>query len=107
MSAPPGKKAASGKIDYGTDLDDGKQREGEAVRKRKADKDAPKKQPKGCYGVFLSEHRAKIVGSLPMGSNLVSEVAKIANVQWKALPSEERRPYEEKYAEKMKAYQAA
>jgi len=107
VSAPLGKKAASGKIDYGADLDDGKQKEGEAARKRKADKDAPKKPPQGGYGMFLSEHRARIGGPLPAGSNVVSEVAKIANVQWKALPSEERRPYEEKYAEKMKAYQAA
>ena len=103
VTPPPEQEVAREKIDGSTDLDNDKHNEGEDVRKRKADRDAPKKPSQGGYGVFLAEHRGRIGGSLPTGSNVASE----ANVQWRALPIEERRPYEQKYAEKVKAYQAA
>jgi len=115
IKAPYEKKAAAAKAEYDAALESFKQTGGEVVRKRKADKDAkpkkdkdaPKKPSGGGYGVFLSENREKIVKSLPAGSNVISDVAKTAGAQWKALSGDEKKPYEEKYAEKMKEYQVA
>ena len=87
----------------------------EELRKRKADKDAkpkknkdaPKKPWLGGYGVFISENREKIVRSLPAGSNVIIDTAKTVAAQWKALSGDEKKPYQERYAEKMKEYQVA
>merc|ERR1712039_433119 len=71
------------------------------------DKDAPKKPAGGGYGQFIAENREKIVKSLPAGSNVISDTAKAAGAQWKALSEDEKKPYEEKFQQKMKEYQAA
>lgn len=113
--APYEKKAAAAKAEYNAALESFKQMGGEVVRKRKADKDAkpkkdknaPKKPAGGGYGQFMAENRDKIVKSLPSGSNVISDTAKAAGAQWKALSEDEKKPYEDKYNEKMKAYQAA
>ena len=75
--------------------------------KPKKDKDAPKKPIGGGYGVFLSENREKIVKSLPEGSNIFTDTTKTASAQWKALSGDEKKLYQERYAEKMKEYQVA
>merc|ERR1712046_390055 len=92
-----------------------KQMGGEMVRKRKADKDAkpkkdknaPKKPAGGGYGQYMAENREKIVKSLPAGSNVISDTAKAAGAQWKALSEDEKKPYEERFQQKMKEYHAA
>jgi len=113
--APYEKNAAAAKAEYDTALASFKQMGGEVVRKRKADKDAkpkkdkdaPKKPSGGGYGQFLAENREKIVKSLPTGSNVITDTAKAAGAQWKALSQDEKKPYEDKFAEKMKQFQAA
>merc|ERR1711972_787150 len=86
---------------------------GELVRKRKADatpkrdQNAPKKPSGGGYGQFLAENREKIVKSLPAGSNVITDTTKAAGAQWKALSDDEKKPYEDKYQQKMSEYQAA
>lgn len=113
--APYEKKAAAAKAEYDAALESFKQNGGEVVRKRKADKDAkpkkdkdaPKKPAGGGYGQFMAENREKIVKSLPAGSNVISDTAKAAGAQWKALSEDEKKPYEDKFNEKMKAYRAA
>lgn len=113
--APYEKKAAAAKAEYDAALESFKQMGGEVVRKRKADKDAkpkkdkdaPKKPSGGGYGQFLAENREKIVKSLPAGSNVITATAKAAGAQWKALSEDEKKPYEDKFAEKMTEFRAA
>eukprot|EP00931_Biecheleriopsis_adriatica_P023467 TRINITY_DN1480_c0_g1_i2.p1 TRINITY_DN1480_c0_g1~~TRINITY_DN1480_c0_g1_i2.p1 ORF type:complete len:294 (+),score=102.89 TRINITY_DN1480_c0_g1_i2:65-946(+) len=116
--APYEKKAAEAKAAYERELELFKQLGGSIVRKRKADKagkdgkpkkdkDAPKKPAGGAYGQYLAQHREEIVKSLPAGSNATTDVAKAAGARWKALSEEEKKPYEEKYAAKMKDFQTA
>jgi upstream-binding transcription factor len=113
--APYEKKAAAAKAEYDAALESFKKMGGEVVRKRKADKgakpkkdkDAPKKPAGGGYGQFLAENRERIVKSLPSGSNVITDTAKAAGAQYKALSEDEKKPYEDKFKEKMKEYQAA
>ena len=115
IKAPYEQKAAAAKAEYDAALESFKQTGGKVVRKRKADKDAKPKKDKdalkrpgaGGYGVFYSENREKIVKSLPAGSNILTDTAKTAAAQWKGLSGDEKKPYEERYAEKMKEYQVA
>jgi hypothetical protein len=113
--APYEKKAAAAKAEYDAALESFKKMGGEVVRKRKADKgakpkkdkNAPKKPTGGGYGQFLAENRERIVKSLPSGSNVITDTAKAAGAQYKALSEDEKKPYEDKFKEKMKEYQAA
>merc|ERR1712217_637050 len=106
-------KAAKLKAEYDKAVEAYKAGGGEIVRKRKGDKkpkkdkNAPKKPSGGGYGVYLAEHRAEIVKSLPAGSNQTTDVAKAAGAQWKALTDAQKKPYESKFASKMKEYTAA
>merc|ERR1719282_1206884 len=72
----------------------------------KKDKDAPKRPSGGGYGQFLAENREKIVKSLPAGSNVISDTAKAAGAQWKALSEDQKKPYDDKFIEKMEEYKA-
>ena len=73
------------------------------TKTRKAkDPNAPKR-PKNAYMMWLDENRSRIKEEL--GTSKVSEVAKAAGVEWKALDSEVRGPYEERAAEAKAAYQ--
>lgn len=63
----------------------------------------PTKVAGGAYGVFLEEQREAIKASLPSGHK-ITDVAKTAGDQWRALSAEARKPYDDKYQEKMKAY---
>merc|ERR1712217_611889 len=106
-------KAAKLKAEYDKAVEAYKAGGGEIVRKRKGDKkpkkdkNAPKKPSGGGYGVYLAEHRAEIVKSLPAGSNPITDVAKAAGSRWKALTDAQRKPYEDKYSAKMAEYTAA
>merc|ERR1712048_624208 len=113
--APYEKKAAAAKSEYDAAVATFKESGGEILRKRKADKnikkgkdkDAPKKPSGGGYGQYLAQHREEIVKSLPAGSNPIADVAKSAGSRWKALSEADKKPYEEKFAAKMKEYQVA
>merc|ERR1712228_845648 len=63
------------------------------------DPNAPKRPAGGVYGVFLAENRPKIVSSLPK-DHKITDVAKAAGVQWKALSDAAKKPYEDKYKQK-------
>lgn len=115
---PYEKKAATAKAAYDSAVEKFKASGGEIVRKSKSDKadkggkakkdnNAPKKPSGGGYGQYLSQHRADIVKSLPAGSNPISDVAKAAGARWKALSESEKKPYEEKFVEKMKEFRTA
>merc|ERR1712061_473991 len=71
--------------------------------KKKKDPNAPKRPGGGAYGVWLAENRAKIVSSLPQGHK-ITDVAKAAGEQWKALSDAAKKPYEAKYTKKQEEY---
>merc|ERR1711959_172402 len=74
--------------------------------KKKKDPNAPKKPSGGGYGAFLKENREKIVKTLPAGHK-ITDVAKAAGEQWKALPAAAKKPYEDKYAKAMVEFRKA
>ena len=74
---------------------------------KRKDPNAPKKPSGGGYGVYLAENRAKIVKSLPAGSNQTTDVAKAAGAQWKALSDAEKKPFNDKFLKRQEEYQAA
>jgi hypothetical protein len=116
QKAPYQKKYESAKIQFDKDMaaflaGGGEIEKKEKKRKakdgkKKKDPDAPKKPAGGAYGVFLAKNRADIVKSLPAGHK-ITDVAKAAGAQWKALPDAQRVPYEKEYQKKMEEYLAA
>jgi len=74
--------------------------------KKKKDPNAPKKPAGGGYGVFLKENREKIVLTLPAGHK-ITDVAKAAGEQWKALPAATKKPYEDKFQKLIAEYRKA
>merc|ERR1711934_708662 len=76
-------------------------------RKKVKDTNAPKRPSGGGYGIYIAENRAKIVKSLPAGSNQTTDVAKAAGAQWKALSDAEKKPFNDKFLKKQEEYQAA
>merc|ERR1719189_278560 len=76
------------------------------VKKKAKDPNRPKKPTGGAYGVFLAENRAKIVTSLPTGHK-ITDVAKTAGEQFKALSEEQKKPYHDKYLKKQEEYKKA
>jgi len=114
--APYEEKAAAAKVKYEAAVESFKATGGDMTKKRKADKDdkkpkkdkdAPKKPSGGGYGQYLAENRSEIVKSLPAGSNPITDVAKAAGANWKALPLDAKKPYEEKFVVKMKEFKIA
>merc|ERR1712238_464421 len=78
-------------------------RKAKEEKRAKKDPNAPKRPVGGAYGVFLAENRAKIVSSLPKDHKM-TDVAKAAGVQWKALSDAVKKPYEDKYQKKQAEY---
>jgi len=78
-----------------------KAKEGKKVKTN--DPNKPKAPAGGGYGVFTAENRAKIAESLPKGHS-ITDVAKAAGAQWKALSEDARKPYEATYARKREEY---
>merc|ERR1712087_108632 len=81
-------------------------RKAKEEKRAKKDPNAPKKPAGGAYGVFLAENRAKIVSTLPKGHK-ITDVAKAAGVQWKALSDAAKKPYEDKFQKKQAEYAKA
>jgi len=119
--APYEKQAAGLKAQYEKDLAAFKEAGGvkgqaradkKDAKKAKADKkanklanaDKPKKPAGGGYGVYVGQHRAEIMKTLPAGSKCTA-VAPVASAKWKALTAEEKKPYEEKYKAAMQVYE--
>merc|ERR1712107_546285 len=59
--------------------------------KKKKDPNAPKR-PQSAYSIFLSENREAILKSLPAGASPITDVAKKAGEQWKALSAAAKKP---------------
>merc|ERR1711920_907164 len=72
----------------------------------KKDPNAPKRPVGGAYGVFMAENRQKIVSSLPK-DHKITDVAKAAGVQWKAMSDAAKKPYEETFKKKQAEFTKA
>merc|ERR1719161_549667 len=75
-------------------------------KRRKKDKNAPKKPAGGAYGVFLAAKREEIKASLPK-DHKITDVSKAAGAKWKALSAAAKKPFEDQYQAKAKEYKAA
>merc|ERR1712173_561795 len=93
-------KAAGGEVAKGIRAQRSEKRK-EKEGKKKKDPNAPKR-PQSAYSVFMSENREAILKSLPAGASPITDVAKKAGEQWKALSAAAKKPFEKK-AEKQKA----
>jgi len=74
--------------------------------KKEKDANAPKKPAGGGYGVYLAENRAAIVKSLPAGHK-ITDVTKAASAQWNALSDAAKKPFQDKYLQKVEEYKVA
>lgn len=83
---------------------DAKKAKADKKEKKLANADKPKKPAGGGYGVYVGQHRAEIMKTLPAGSKCTA-VAPIASAKWKAMSAEEKKPYEEKYKALMQTYE--
>mmetsp|Transcript_28615 Transcript_28615/g.52515 ORF Transcript_28615/g.52515 Transcript_28615/m.52515 type:complete len:207 (+) Transcript_28615:80-700(+) len=75
-------------------------------KRKKKDKDAPKKPAGGAYGCFLAANREAIKKSLPAG-HTIFEITKKAGAMWKDLPASQKKKFETEYAKKAEEYRAA
>jgi hypothetical protein len=75
----------------------------EGKKAKTSDPNKPKAPAGGGYGVFMAENRAKIAESLPKDHKM-TDVAKEAGAQWKALSEAAKQPYEATYAKKRQEY---
>merc|ERR1719443_1872161 len=73
---------------------------------KKKDANAPKKPAGGGYGVYLAENRAAIVKSLPAGHK-ITDVTKAASAKWNAFSDAEKKPFNDKYLQKVEEYKEA
>jgi hypothetical protein len=78
----------------------------EKAGKKAKDPNMPKKPVGGAYGVFLAENRAAIEKSLPT-DHKITDVAKAAGVQFKALSDAAKTPYQDKFLQKQEEYKKA
>merc|ERR1719387_1915147 len=111
QKAPYQKKYEGAKTQFDKDMATFLAEGGEVQIKRKAkegkkskDPNAPKKPAGGAYGVFLAKNRAAIVKSLPAGHK-ITDVAKAAGAQWKALSEAAKKPFNDEYLKKVEEYQ--
>jgi len=74
--------------------------------KKPKDPNMPKKPVAGAYGVFLAENRAAIEKSLPT-DHKITDVAKAAGAQFKALSDAAKKPYQDKFLQKQEEYKKA
>lgn len=74
--------------------------------KKPKDSNAPKKPVGGAYGVYMAENREMIVKSLPK-DHKITDVSKVAGVQFKGLSEAAKKPYEAKFQKKMAEYKTA
>jgi len=77
-------------------------------KKKKKDKNAPKKPAGGGYGVFFNEKREDFKQAAVAKSDVsFGGGAKLAGEAWKAMSEEQKKPYTDKYMAKQAEYAAA
>merc|ERR1712151_334759 len=81
-------------------------RKAKEEKRAKKDPNAPKRPAGGAYGVFMNENRQKIVNSLPKDHKM-TDVAKAAGAQWKAMSDAAKKPYEDKFKKKQAEFTKA
>ena len=74
-------------------------------KERKKDANAPKRPAGGAYGCYLEENRQRFMQQCKGQS--ATAVSKMAGEAWKALTAEDRKPFQDMYASKKKAYDKA
>ena len=74
-------------------------------KERKKDANAPKRPAGGAYGCYLEENRQRFMQQCK--GQPATAVSKMAGEAWKALTAEDRKPFEDMYASKKKAYDKA
>ena len=74
-------------------------------KERKKDANAPKRPAGGAYGCYLEENRQRFMQQCKGQS--ATAVSKMAGEAWKALTAKDRKPFEDMYASKKKAYDKA
>merc|ERR1719274_253214 len=75
-------------------------------KKRKKDKNAPKRPAGGGYGCFLAANRDEIKKSLPKDHKM-TDVGKAAGEKWRAMSAAAKKPFEDEFAKKNADYKAA
>lgn len=73
--------------------------------KKTTDPNKPKKPAGGAYGCYLAKNRAAFIKEC--AGKPITEVSKLAGARWKGLSAAEKKPFEEEYAKKKAAYEAA
>ena len=76
---------------------------GFATQKAKAAEAVPKRPP-NAYMTFLKENRPSAVEEYP--DKTPREIMLVLSVKWKAMSEDQKKPYKDAYAEKMKSYNA-
>ena len=66
---------------------------------------APKKPVGGAFGCYLAKHRQEFMQQCK--GQPATAVSKMAGEKWKALSAAEKKPFEDEYALKKKAYDEA
>ena len=79
--------------------------DGTPSKRKKKDANAPKKPAGGAYGCYLAKNRAAFTEQCKGLS--VTAVSKMAGEKWKKLSAAEKKPFEDEYAVKKKAYEEA
>lgn len=77
---------------------------GFATQKAKPTKVVVPKHPPNSFMMFASENRASVVEEYP--EKTPREIMTILSVKWKAMSEDQKSPYKNAYAEKMKIYNA-
>merc|ERR1712039_99623 len=97
---------AGGVKEKGITAQRAEKRKAKEEKRAKKDPNAPKRPAGGGYGVFMNENRQKIISSLPKDHKM-TDVAKAAGVQWKAMSEAAKKPYEDKFKKKQAEFSKA
>ena len=82
-----------------------KDEDGTPSKRRKTEDAKPKKPTGGAYGCYLAKNRAAFTEQCKGLS--VTAVTKVAGDKWQKLSTAEKKPFEDEYAVKKKAYEEA
>eukprot|EP00416_Gambierdiscus_australes_P040815 CAMPEP_0171102572 /NCGR_PEP_ID=MMETSP0766_2-20121228/58157_1 /TAXON_ID=439317 /ORGANISM="Gambierdiscus australes, Strain CAWD 149" /LENGTH=206 /DNA_ID=CAMNT_0011562891 /DNA_START=50 /DNA_END=670 /DNA_ORIENTATION=+ len=72
-------------------------------KRSKKDPNRPKKPAGGGFGIYLNKYRADFMKEC----SKLTDATKLASTKWKALTEAQKKPYEDEYAAKQKAYTEA
>lgn len=78
--------------------------QGFATQKVKSAQVVVPKRPINAYLMFVKENRSRAAEEYP--DLQPKEIMRILNIKWKALSEDQKKPYKDTYAEKMKNYNA-